>query len=481
MRRFRARRMLTVATLALTAGAAGSPAYAQAGDTAIARDRYPIIGGRALAGVVVYQRRLPDRATPDTPRYIRVIRRRRLPVRSLPRDAYKGFEAIGRDSGGRVVLPFVRETLRNDRLINPRWWLYDVLEDTIQPLRGLPGGACTPVNVAVWRKRLAYQVNSPGCRLPDGIYLRDRRGRRQVTARSAFDVETPLILRGSRLLIKGGAGDDDFWLRQSLARDRVCTTLIEPSVAPPDQDFHVFDAWLTGRDVSWWMEGSAFGSEPPPAGNLILGTRLGRSCGKPAAPTGSYAPLYSRPIAVDNAALYHADGRALYRRDVSAGPSTAPPPNDDFASAQPITGSLPLRGGARVAYATRNADDPRITRDIEGTLQTATRTLWYAYKPTQAGRHFLIVDQWANLGEPLPNGAFSIVSRDTDGPLEEVPTQTRNDRTFAVVDATPTDRYWIGVGCATQGPCYPSFTITITTEAPYWPPDARLATWLGTP
>jgi hypothetical protein len=88
--------------------------------------------------------------------YMRVIDGPRSPVH-VPKNAYNGFETIGRDRRGRVVLPFVRQTLTPTHyLVNPHWWLYDVAGDTIRPLRSLPDGKCSPVNVSIWRKRIAY-------------------------------------------------------------------------------------------------------------------------------------------------------------------------------------------------------------------------------------------------------------------------------------------------------------------------------------
>jgi hypothetical protein len=77
------------------------------------------------------------------------------------------------------VLPFVRETLTPEHyLINPHWWLYDVAGDRVRPLRGLPGGKCTPVNVAVWRNRIAYHSQ---CQSNAGVFLRTGGHTRRVS------------------------------------------------------------------------------------------------------------------------------------------------------------------------------------------------------------------------------------------------------------------------------------------------------------
>jgi hypothetical protein len=278
----------------------------------------------------------------------------------------------------------------------------------------------------------------------------------------------PLLLRGRTLMMgTGGTDEGDSSLWRLAAGGHVCRELIPPPGAPADHDFSLRAAWLTGRRVSWWMESSFDSLAVPPAGNLILGTRLGRGCAAAAA-TASYAPVYGIPIAVDGSSLYYAVGRTLYRRDISAGPSTAPPPNDDFAHAQEIGGALPLTVGARVGYATRLATDPAITGPSEdGSPATATRTLWYSYRPTASQVQLIIVDQWEWLGGGLPRGAFAVYQDGPGGRLTELPQLTGNDRQFVAFRADSAHRYWIGVGCATTDACFPSFTITITTEPPY--------------
>jgi hypothetical protein len=205
---------------------------------------------------------------------------------------------------------------------------------------------------------------------------------------------------------------------------------------------------------------------PPPAGNLILGATIGPGCAAQG-PTGSYAPLQSRPIAIEGTTLYHAVGRSLHARDVSAGPSTAPPPNDDFAHAQEIVGAPPQSVSARIGYGTRVATDPLITGDsITGSPVTASRTLWYGYRPPAAQDLYVLFDQ-EDVPGLLPFGAFAVYDDDGLGHLTRLPEQNQNDQRFVAFRAKAAHRYWIGVGCASSRPCFPSFGLSITTVRPY--------------
>src|SRR6185312_12048883 len=188
----------------------------------------------------------------------------------------------------------------------------------------------------------------------------------------------------------------DFTLWRLVAGGKTCKTRLEPSTSPPDHEFSINAFWLSGGRVSWWMEHSFESPGPPPAGNLVLGATLD-GCSPPG-PTGSYAPLQTRPIAVEGSTLYHAKGRTLYARDVAAGPSTAPPPNDDFAHAEEITGLLPRTVAARIGYGTRVATDPPI-----GSPNAATRTLWYGYRPTTTEDLYVLFDE-----EDIPSAAFAV-------------------------------------------------------------------------
>src|SRR6185312_5444795 len=126
-----------IALAALLLGAVGAPATAAGQDTMVARDRYPIVNGQALGKTIVYQRAVPKKLRAHRSLFMRVIDGHRS-ASHLPRNAYQGVEAIGRDRRGRVVLPFVRQTLTSDDyLVDPHWWLYDVARDRIRPLRGL--------------------------------------------------------------------------------------------------------------------------------------------------------------------------------------------------------------------------------------------------------------------------------------------------------------------------------------------------------
>jgi hypothetical protein len=440
-----------IALVAVLVGMVAAPAPAAAQDTVVARDRYPIIAGQALGKTIVYQRTVPRKLRKHRSLYMRVIHGHRSPAH-LPKNTF-GVEAIGRDRRGRVVVPILRETLTPQHyLVNPHWWLYDVARDRIRPLRGLPGGRCTPVNVAVWRSRIAYHTQ---CKKKPGVFLRTGRHTRRVSRLAVYDISRPLVLRGRMLMMISGAGDGDFTLWRLVAGGKTCKTRLIPSTSPPDHDFSINAFWLSAGRVSWWMEHSFESVQPPLAGNLVLGATLD-GCSPPG-PTGSYAPLQSRPIAIEGTTLYHAVGRTLYARDVSAGPSTAPPPNDDFAHAQQIAGAPPQSVFGRIGYATRAATDPPI-----GSPVAATRTLWYGYRPPAAQDLYVLYDD----PEDLPSGAFAVYDDDGLGHLTKLSEQNQNDQRFVAFRANPAHHYWIGVGCASPDPCFPSFGITITAVRP---------------
>ena len=450
--------------LAAVLGMSAFPAASAAQDKVIARDRFPIVQASALAGRIVYQRDLPRGLVDRTSPWMRVVGGRRRAVHGMPADAYRGFEAIGRDRAGRVVLPFLRETLTRDRrLINPRWWLYDVARDAARPLRGLPQGACSPSNVSVWRKQIAYQLT---CSRKQGIYLRDDKRTRRVSRLSVSDATAPLVLRGRTLVMIAGRGDSEFALWRLVSGGRVCQAMIEPSVGAPDDDFSVGNVWLTGRRLSWWMERDAFSTNPPAGGNLVLGTTLPRDCSPPT-PTAGYAPLDSLPMAVDGPALYHAAGKILYRRE-PVRPSTAPPPNDDFTAAEEIIGEPSLSVGIRVGYATRQPGEPPVRGvTAEGLhLSDATRTVWYAYRPVKRQRLFVYTNQWEFLDGLLPVGAVAVFDGDEIAALGELPATFINGTRTVAFEAIPGHSYRIAVGCDTPGPCYPSFGLFISLEPP---------------
>lgn len=75
--------------------------------------------------------------------------------------------------------------------------------------------------------------------------------------------------------------------------------------------------------------------------------------------------------AVDADALYYATDRAIYRQPLPPAGSTAPPANNDFEHAAPISGTLPLEVFGRTGYATLQPGEP--------TFEGLRRTVWYAY------------------------------------------------------------------------------------------------------
>jgi hypothetical protein len=245
---------------------------------------------------------------------------------------------------------------------------------------------------------------------------------------------------------------------------RVCPAEIPGSAGAADDTFHVRAAWLNGRRLSWWVEGTTEGLPAPVAGNLVLGTTLHRDCSAPS-PTAAYAPLPNRPVALDGASRYHTDGRTLVRRDVSAGPSLAPPDNADVAHAQLITRTPPIFIGAHIGYAIRAASDPPVRGRRAGYAPTAaTRTLWFDFRPPEAQR-LLISGGGGPFGGDLTYGALAVYDDAGDGVLTELPARPGSDPPAVEVRADPSHRYLIAVGCDDAGPCWPASWIQISPAA----------------
>lgn len=79
-----------------------------------------------------------------------------------------------------------------------------------------------------------------------------------------------------------------------------------------------------------------------------------------------------RAAAIDQDALYYATERGIHRQPLPRAGSTAPPANDAFADATPISAPLPVEVFGRTGYATLQAGEP--------TFEGSRRTVWYAIR-----------------------------------------------------------------------------------------------------
>ncbi len=103
-------------------------------------------------------------------------------------------------------------------------------------------------------------------------------------------------------------------------------------------------------------------------------------------------------------------------------------------------------------------------------MSPATRTRWYAYRPTE--RAALLMEAGVDpegilplirQGAVLHSGAVAFYEQDAAGNLRELP-RSREDSGYGVlttVAADPAHRYFIGLGCDTVLPCWPTFGVRL--------------------
>jgi hypothetical protein len=374
----------------------------------------------ALDDTVVYQRVFGRPGTVSRTRpWMRVVDGRRLRARGVPRGAYGS--AIGRDYKGRVVL-----TMATYRGSGIQWWIYDVRQDRARRLTSLRG-PCAADAVSIWRRRVAYTVSSRCARRGAlGVFLRTGRRVRHLAGfaprRDLYGWYLP-VLRGGTLLAVSGNGDGDGTLWRMTDRGRVCRA---PIPGADTTEISFLGAWIEGRTLLWWLT-TTFGGDRDDGG--LVGVELGGTCERPG-PTGP-VPLPERPS---------------HRAIRSSGPVTTPPPNDDFANAEPLPSTVPSSREVTIGRATL---EPGEQSPGEGSVWFyGTRSIWFSFRPTASQR----------LSVEGSNGVFTGSSV---GSLQSVGTRDNQGVTITF-DAHAGETYSIVVTC----PLFPSADYEYTCDLP---------------
>jgi hypothetical protein len=180
-----------------------------------------------------------------------------------------------------------------------------------------------------------------------------------------------LTVRGSSVV--AGMNDDvDAFLRVFVDRGRRCQG---PTVRLPEVD-HAWHAlygfWIGSHGLEWVMGYQTVFDQPIARYTdlAVMAVHLDGRC----SPTATRWHIPTRPlpsvstVAIDGAYLYYATTRGLYRRRLPDRESDAPPANDDFTAASPMTSDLPLDAHGVAGYAAREPLCERLhrrSRDLE--------------------------------------------------------------------------------------------------------------------
>ncbi len=324
----------------------------------------------ALHGVIVWQRVSGEGSVSRTRPWMRSFWVGTSRARGVPRGA-RG-SAIGRDYNGRVAL-----TMATHRGGGTQWWIYDVKRDRARRLTSLPG-PCAPRDVSIWRRHVAYVVNGCRRRSANGVFLRTDGRVRHLAGESAasdlFGWHMP-VLRESTLLAVSENGDGDRALWRITDRGRVCPSPV-PGASLTGYGFR--GAWIEilraaarvqRQTLLWWPDARNDGARD--TGGLV-GAELGGTC-EPPGPTG-YFPLPERPTRtyhreVVHNSLYYSERDGIHVTYGRLRPVTGPPPNDDFAAAEPLPAE-PLSREVTIGNATTEPGEPAL----------GARSMWFSFQ-----------------------------------------------------------------------------------------------------
>ncbi len=396
------RRLMTAAVPVLAAMAA-APVGAQA--EVVARDAR-IDQVRALDGQVLYHRAGDDAA------YRRVIDGRPLAADGVPAGAVPS--AIGRDAAGRVVVTMVATEVRDRRVVDRDWWVYDIRRDRARAL-AVPDGESSPHAVAVWRKRLAYAASSTS-KARSGVFLQEGGRTRRVSARPT--TQAPLYLRGRVLL---GVVDDGLGSTSIRRLDGEGGARRQLPGSSTTEEWSIDTVGTVGRTAVWWVSPN-FGAD---AGGLV-GVGLDGAARPGAVAVADGPASRRRAVALDGRWLYAADRKALRRHRVAKAPESGAPANDDVADATPIGADLPVTVTSILGNATTEQGDP------------TEETVWYRLKPAATRR--------VTLGTIATGFRVFVFEGDAIGALKAVPTSNADDdfrfdvvagRTYSIAVAGP--------------------------------------------
>ena len=156
-----------------------------------------------------------------------------------------------------------------------------------------------------------------------------------------------------------------------------------------------------------------------------MGTELGGTCEQPG-PTG-YLPLRERPTrtyhrdVVDNS-LYYSERDGIHRVSGRWRPVTAPPPNDDFANAEPLPATVPSSREVTIGNATTEPGEPAL----------GARSMWFSFRPV-ASRRLTV------------SGADGVFTGSSVSALQ--PVGTKDNSGVITFDAQAGQTYSISVAC----------------------------------
>jgi hypothetical protein len=176
---------------------------------------------------------------------------------------------------------------------------------------------------------------------------------------------------------------------------------------------------------------------------------LGGTCERPG-PTGP-VPLSERPSRIydrdiSGNSLLYAETDGIHRAIRPSGPVTTPPPNDDFANAEPLPSTVPSSREVTIGRATLEPGEQSLG---EGSVWFyGTRSIWFSFRPTASQR----------LSVEGSNGVFTGSSV---GSLQSVGTRDNQGVTITF-DALAEETYSIVVTC----PRFPSADYEYTCDLP---------------
>jgi hypothetical protein len=233
-----------------------------------------------------------------------------------------------------------------------------------------------------------------------------------------------------------------------MSRGRVCQTEAPAGMSQSVDNWVPISVGLSSGRLVWVMQhgfGVSYGGS-----YTVLTTRPGPPCG----PLGKTGRFRFRPqtklfdVAVDGRWLVYTNGRKVLRHRLPAKPSYAPPANDDFEHAAGLPTDAPATVSGRVANATRQPGEPP--------LGGATRTVWYAYRPTVSRTVYVKL-------EPFGLWSWDVFTGSSFDDLTEVPRDPSSGQ-FTRIDAVAGHTYWIAVG--TREPSFQPFRVNLTWTAP---------------
>ena len=340
------------------------------------------------------------------------------------------------DAEGRVVALFTRDRIRHHTVVSERWFVYDVKSDRARPVTGLPAGMC-PLDdrVAIWGRRMAYQV-SCSSKKRNGTWLKDGKKTQRILASPRTVVG--LVLRGGTLAGLLNPSAQDSRVYQLAVGGKRCVHAIAGSGGSLENE-DLAGLWIANGNIVWstgYFRGDPAGMPPSPY-RTFLTSRVPSHCTTPG-PNGRYEfnseSSYLTSFDLDGRQLYYSGHDGIRRHTFPAQPSYAPPPNDNFESAQSLAVGEAVSGFT--AYATTQPGEP---------LPNAKQTIWYTFTPTTSGT--LRVEVGGGERDPA-KVRFGVYSGTSLSTLTTVagPTTLAGSRTFPQFEAVAGKQYWIDIG-----------------------------------